>query len=63
MIWSGHWQQAAERMALGYLEHPDGDPIELLGVDALLGEGQYATTTAQVQLPIAALNNSKEAAF
>lgn len=37
--------------------------MQAIGVDALQGEGAFATTTAQVQLNIIALEQSKDLAF
>lgn len=52
-----------EAKALDYSGRPAADPLGFLGVESLVGEGRYATTPAQVQLPMEALNDSKNLAY
>ncbi|XP_021244600.1 endogenous retrovirus group K member 8 Gag polyprotein-like [Numida meleagris] len=62
-IWMGYWRELAQQKAIENLGRQQGDPLQVFGADALLGEVAFATTTAEVQLPAAALDQAKELAF
>lgn len=59
----GYWRELAQRKAVENLGRWQGDPLLVIGVDALLEDGAFPTTTAQVQLNIIALEQSKDLAF
>lgn len=63
VFWSMRWEEAAACTADGYLRRAHGDPVRLVGVDALLGKGPYAPAAAQAQLPVTALQDAREAAL
>lgn len=59
-MWMAYWRESAQQKAVESLERKQGDPLQVIGVNALVGERAFATITAQVQLPATALEQFKE---
>lgn len=63
MMWMTYWRESAQHKAVENLERKQGDPLQVVGADALLGERAFATTTAEVQLPATAFEQFRELPF
>lgn len=53
----------AQQKGIENLGRPKGDPLRVIGTEALLREGNYAATMPQVQLNVAGLDQSKDLAL